>query len=351
MQTLGSFDVQVGTSTTIATALISNPWKGFLIYNASDLIIEATSGGSTTYITPNTTIYLANIASEGPVAVLPTATLGNSTTGQIFVTAVYLTDQVPPMQSSQLSVVNIGNTPNVSIPGIVTISPSTGTVFDVAGNMNVTNASIDVNPASGATFPISGNVQANITNASLDVTGNVAVTSGNVNATITNASIPITGNVTADISNATIPITGNVGITSGTVDATITNATLNIAPASGATFEMTTNALSPPAMVIPDPIILTGNALAFTDASGQLGAQNVAVTVLPSQTNRAYLAIQNLSSGDLWFNVLTTATETSGSILLSSGVGFEYTTAVPTGAISMISNVANCPYTLHYVTK
>ena len=175
--------------------------------------------------------------------------------------------------------------------------------------------------------------------------------SGSIDANITNASIPITGNVTADISNATIPITGNVGITSGTVDATITNATLNIAPASGATFEMTTNALSPPAMVIPDPIILTGNALAFTDASGQLGAQNVAVTVLPSQTNRAYLAIQNLSSGDLWFNVLTTATETSGSILLSSGVGFEYTTAVPTGAISMISNVANCPYTLHYVTK
>ena len=175
--------------------------------------------------------------------------------------------------------------------------------------------------------------------------------SGSIDANITNASIPITGNVTADISNATIPITGNVGITSGTVDATITNATLNIAPASGATFEMTTNALSPPAMVIPDPIILTGNALAFTDASGQLGAPNVAVTVLPSQTNRAYLAIQNLSSGDLWFNVLTTATETSGSILLSSGVGFEYTTAVPTGAISMISDVANCPYTLHYVTK
>lgn len=328
MQTLGSFDVQVGTSTSIATALISNPWKGFLIYNASDLIIEATSGGSTTYITPNTTIYLANIASEGPVVVLPTATLGNSTTGQIFVTAVYLTDQVPPMQSSQLSVVNIGNTPNVSIPGIVTISPSTGTVFDVAGNVN-----------------------ANISNASVNVTGNVGITSGNVNATITNASIPITGNVTADISNATIPITGNVGITSGTVDATITNATLNIAPASGATFEMTTNALSPPSMVIPDPIILTGNALSFTDASGQLGVQNVAVTVLPSQTNRAYLAIQNLSSGDLWFNVLTTATETSGSILLSSGVGFEYTTAVPTGPISMISNVANCPYTLHYVTK
>ena len=70
--------------------------------------------------------------------------------------------------------------------------------------------------------------------------------SGSIDANITNASIPITGNVTADISNATIPITGNVGITSGTVDATITNATLNIAPASGATFEMTTNALSPP---------------------------------------------------------------------------------------------------------
>lgn len=224
--------------------------------------------------------------------------------------------------------------------GVVEISNAT---IPVSGSIdaNITNASI----------PVTGNLDVSVTNASIPVTGNVAITSGTVNANITNASIPITGNVTADISNATIPITGNVGITSGTVDATITNATLNIAPASGATFEMTTNALSPPSMVIPDPIILTGNALAFTDASGQLGAQNVAVTVLPSQTNRAYLAIQNLSSGDLWFNVLTTATETSGSILLSSGVGFEYTTAVPTGAISMISNVANCPYTLHYVTK
>lgn len=238
--------------------------------------------------------------------------------------------------------------------GMIVVNNGTaiGTISNNAINVPLAPQTIANIPISQGTLSlsvdvVSGTSELYVTwfNIGEPFTSQISYTSLNTGVVeISNATIPVSGSINANITNASIPVTGNL-------DANITNATLNIAPAAGSTFEMTTNALSPPSMVIPDPIILTGNALAFTDASGQLGAQNVAVTVLPAQTNRAYLAIQNLSSGDLWFNVLTTATETSGSILLSSGVGFEYTTAVPTGAISMISNVANCPYTLHYVTK
>ena len=132
---------------------------------------------------------------------------------------------------------------SVSVSNFPATQPISGSV-----SANITNASI---PVTGtfyqATQPISGSVSANITNASIPVTGTfyqaTQPISGSVSANITNASIPVTGtfyqatqpisgSVSANITNESIPVTGTfyqaTQPISGSVSANITNASIPV---------------------------------------------------------------------------------------------------------------------------
>lgn len=62
-----------------------------------------------------------------------------------------------------------------------------------------------------------GTVDANITNASIAINGDVGITSGTVDANITNAAVPVSGSVDATIQNASLTVAGSVDI--GTIAA------------------------------------------------------------------------------------------------------------------------------------
>ena len=114
-----------------------------------------------------------------------------------------------------------------SITGTVNINIES-VAGDVVLNANITNASIAVTGTvaiSGTpTVNISGEVDVNITNASIAITGTVTISgtptvniSGEVNVNITNASIAVTGSVSATVTGS-VSISGTPTVNiSGTV--------------------------------------------------------------------------------------------------------------------------------------
>jgi hypothetical protein len=134
-------------------------------------------------------------------------------------------------------------------------------------NANITNASIpvtgDVNATiTNATLEVEGEVNigggivdAHITNASIPVTGDMNVTNSQLDVSVTNASIPVTGDVNATITNATLEVEGEVNIGGGIVDAHITNASI---PVTG-DMNVTNSSLNVNANVTNASIPVTGN--------------------------------------------------------------------------------------------
>lgn len=76
-------------------------------------------------------------------------------------------------------------------------------VYDVSQS-DVTPGIIALAQTSGYQMNVAGTVNANITNASMPITGNVGITSGNINATIQNASL------NSQITNANLQTTNSV---------------------------------------------------------------------------------------------------------------------------------------------
>ena len=163
---------------------------------------------------------------------------------------------------------------------------------------------------------ISGTVDANITGP---VT--VETASGTpVDANITNASIPVSGSVDATILNATLDITGSTVDIGGAVDV------------SGSTVAVSTLA--------PNPITLS-------DYSGSILSANVSQLLVAANSGRKYLLIQNLSENALWINWGAAATIGAPSVLLEQAQGITFDVlAIATEALYGISPVAGTQFVL-----
>lgn len=190
-----------------------------------------------------------------------------------------------------------GTTNVVTIDGPVTANLAAGTTVDA----NITNASIPVTGNVDAN--VTGTVDANITNATLDVSGTVDI--GNaVSTTVTN-DVTVTPSGTIDVQGVaggtTIGVTGtvdigstaDVNVTGGTIDATITSGTVNLA--SGTTVDANiTNA-----SIDVTGTVDVGNAISTTVTND--------VTVTPSGT----IDVQGVAGG--------TAIGVAGSVDIASG--------------------------------
>jgi hypothetical protein len=74
-----------------------------------------------------------------------------------------------------------------------------------------------------------------------------------------------------------------------------------------------------------------------TDGSGTITLGGTAQTLFAANPNRKGFSLDNVSSGDLWFSELDTATTSQPSYKVPSGALYESITgACPTGAISII---------------
>ena len=60
----------------------------------------------------------------------------------------------------------------------------------------------------------------------------------------------------------------------------------------------------------------------LTDHSGTITTGGTAQVLMPANPTRTYLAIQNISGGDLWFNFTTTAVLNEPSFKLTAGSAF-----------------------------
>ena len=196
------------------------------------------------------------------------------------------------------------------------VAPADGVTFDVAGSVDITNTSIAVTNTSGGNLTVAGTVDANITNASLDVSGSVDATIQNASINVApvsgSANFPIEGNVNATIQNATIEVapassSANFPI-AGNVDATIQNATLNVAPADGVTFDVAGTVTFPSAQ---DVNLSANNA--GTLSVEFPSAQDVNV-------NNTSIAVTNASGGSLTVAGTVDATIQNASIDTQSTV-------------------------------
>lgn len=108
-------------------------------------------------------------------------------------------------------ITSVGSSGNLEANGIAYL-PIGGNVVVNSGNITFTNTSIQVTQGTDP-WRITGN--ANITSLP-SITGNVIITSGNVNANITGGNVTVSGNVgvssfgNIDITGNALPITGNV---------------------------------------------------------------------------------------------------------------------------------------------
>lgn len=68
--------------------------------------------------------------------------------------------------------------------------------------------------------------------------------------------------------------------------------------------------------------LVTSVAGALTDRSGTLAAAAVAQQVAAAKSDRKYLLIQNVSTGDLWINFGVSAVQAQPSIKIAAGATF-----------------------------
>ncbi len=74
-----------------------------------------------------------------------------------------------------------------------------------------------------------------------------------------------------------------------------------------------------------------------TDRSGTIATGGTQQNVMPANAKRAYLFIQNVSSGDLWIDLTVPAVSASPSIRLPAGAVYSCESGfIPTDAINII---------------
>lgn len=209
--------------------------------------------------------------------------------------------------SNPPQLVTLTGTNNVSISGTTSVNITNATVpISGAVSANITNSSIAV----------TGSLDANITNATLAVTGTVSIdTSGGAVAVDATGTINIGntpavtidtsgGSVDANITNASIPVTGSI-------DANITNATL----------EITTSSSSPPNFNVANAIeatITSGTVTIADQVSTSIDAQNITLdtTANVSNTLLSVNPLQDLPSGS---ESLTIAAGATGNFNVQGG--------------------------------
>lgn len=69
-------------------------------------------------------------------------------------------------------------------------------------------------------------------------------------------------------------------------------------------------------------VSLSSSAGSLTDGSGTIAAGGTSQQIFAANASRKYLLIENISSGDLWFNFTTAAVINQPSILIPSKTGF-----------------------------
>lgn len=76
---------------------------------------------------------------------------------------------------------------------------------------------------------------------------------------------------------------------------------------------------------------------ALSDHSGTIGAGGTAQTIIPANTSRRYLLVQNVSDAVMWVDIGATAVESQPSILLlANGGSLVFEGAfIPTGLVSV----------------
>jgi len=240
------------------------PYTAYEVYNASSFTILVTNwAGSSFYLSPGQDKILAFSADLGSATVQG---MNNTTPGVLYLTG-YTRAENPPSTGTAGSIVSVANG-TVTVEGTPTVDANiTNATLPVSGTLdaNITNASI----------PVTGSLDANITNATIPVTGTVAVdtsggavavaATGTVDANITNATLPVSGSLDANITNASIPVTGTLdaNITNasipvtGTVDATLTGP---VGISSGSTINVVNSAAGGQTPLSATTTITTANA-------------------------------------------------------------------------------------------
>lgn len=96
----------------------------------------------------------------------------------------------------------------------------------------------------------------------------------------------------------------------------------------------------------PLPVAPQATAVAYTDRSATVATAGLAQIVAPARTARHGFFLQNLSSGDLWIGIGTTATTGASSIRLAAGQLYESPPGgVPADAIGVIGATAGQAFT------
>lgn len=138
MKTLPPFAISESSPVVLSPSGSSVPIRGYLIYNASPLILTVLSGAQTFYLASGAQVFVKASEASGDVTILAIASTNTQTDGTIYVTSVLLQDSVPSILLSSTNNVTVsGGTLNTYIVG-------SDAILDVSGsnvNTNVTNTS------------------------------------------------------------------------------------------------------------------------------------------------------------------------------------------------------------------
>jgi hypothetical protein len=227
--------------------------------------------------------------------------------------------------------VQVYSTPENPVHTHITEVGTTGILdvpyLPIGGNVIVSSGNINANVTQGTDpWRITGNVNANVSgsvvvtsgNINSNVSGNVVITSGNINSNVTGNVVVTSGNINANVSG-NIGVTGNVNIgtmpaITGNVNANITGGNVN-ANVSGSVTVSSGN-INANVTQGTSPWVITGNA-------NIINTPNVWVTNTPDITGNV-----RITSGNVNANV-------SGSIVVSSG----NINANVSGNVGIIGNV------------
>ena len=197
MKTLPPFAISESSPVVLSPSGSSVPIRGYLIYNASPLILTVLSGSQTFYLASGAQVFVKASESTGDVTIVAIASTNTQTDGTIYVTSVFLQDSVPSILLSSTNNVSVsGGTLNTYIVG-------SDAILDVSGsnvNTNVTNTS---------------------TKLSLDIADSVAPSDTPVisNSNFAIGFTPILSNISTDINintatfiQTSTTVTGQVGL-------------------------------------------------------------------------------------------------------------------------------------------
>lgn len=174
METLSPVILTLGDNVVISPDGSSQPIKGYVFYNASPLVLGITSGSASTYLQPNSSLYVAASTATGNVTISPvTSTSSSSTTGTLYPTAYWINDPGPISPTSA---------------PLTEVQVASGATI----NANVTNATFDVINSPGTAIGVGSDQVILYQSTTISVSGTIPA-GGSITeaiATILNSAIP-----------------------------------------------------------------------------------------------------------------------------------------------------------------